>query len=174
MGPKGLKTLRIVAGVVVEGIDPIHNALVGVDCTCDSIPPRPALLVELLLVTPPGCGEMGLFMLAPLAGAIGALSAFPKPIRTVWPLGIPMFPPRRLRTSSLARIASAWSTKFTKPHSWNGDQKSDQKTMTCESQTFSGRSLKLSMAPYGAKTWISCSLVTELSRFPIQSERVGV
>ena len=83
MGPKGLKTLRIVAGVVVEGIDPIHNALVGVDCTCDSIPPRPALLFELLLVTPPGCGEIGLFMLAPLAGAIGALSAFPKPMRTV-------------------------------------------------------------------------------------------
>jgi len=83
MGPKGLKTLRIVAGVVVEGIDPIHKALVGVDCTCDSIPPRPALLDELLLVTPPGCGEMGPFMLAPLAGATGALSAFPKPIRTV-------------------------------------------------------------------------------------------
>ena len=54
MGPNGLKTLRIVAGVVVEGMDPIHNALVGVDCTCDSIPPRPALLVEFLLVAPPG------------------------------------------------------------------------------------------------------------------------
>lgn len=174
MGPNGLKTLRIVAGVVVEGMDPIHNALVGVDCTWDSIPPRPALLAELLLVIPPGCGDMGLFILAPLAGAIGALSAFPKPIRTVWPLGIPILPPRRLRTSSLARMASAWSTKFTKPHSWNEDQQSDRKAVTCQSQTFSGRSLKLSIAPYGAKTWISCSLVTELSRFPIQSERVGV
>jgi hypothetical protein len=40
--------------------------------------------------------------------------------------------------------------------------------------TFSGSSRKLSIAPYGAKTWMSCSLVTELSRLPIQSERVGV
>ena len=40
--------------------------------------------------------------------------------------------------------------------------------------TFSGSSLRDSMAPYGANTWMSCSLVTELSRLPIQSERVGV
>ena len=30
------------------------------------------------------------------------------------------------------------------------------------------------MAPYGANTWMSCSLVNELSKLPIQRERVGV
>ena len=31
MGPYGLNTLKIVAGVVDEGIDPIQSARVGVD-----------------------------------------------------------------------------------------------------------------------------------------------
>src|SRR5712671_2478213 len=63
--------------------------------------------VDPLVEVPPG----------PLPGAAGALSAFPKPMRTVCPLGIPMLPPRRLSTSSLARTASDFSTKLTKPHS---------------------------------------------------------
>jgi hypothetical protein len=33
MGPYGLNTLRIVAGVVVDGIEPIQRARVGVDCS---------------------------------------------------------------------------------------------------------------------------------------------
>jgi len=46
MGPKGLKTLRMVAGVVVDGIEPIHSARVGVLCSWASIPPSPELLRE--------------------------------------------------------------------------------------------------------------------------------
>jgi hypothetical protein len=83
IGPNGLKTFRMVAGVVVDGIEPIHKALVGVDCTWDSMPPNPALLERILPMTPPGDVAIGLFMLAPFAGATGALSAFPKPMRTV-------------------------------------------------------------------------------------------
>jgi hypothetical protein len=64
-------------------------------------------------------GEVGLELTGlPFAGAIGALSAFPNPIRTVCPFGIPILPPRRLSTSSLALIASACSTKLTNPHSY--------------------------------------------------------
>ena len=107
MGPKGLKTLRIVAGVVVDGIEPIHRALVGVDCSCASIPARPALLPVPLMTEPPGDVATGLLMFVPFAGATGALSALPNPMRTVCPLGIPMSPPRRLSTSSFARMASA-------------------------------------------------------------------
>ena len=107
MGPKGLKTLRIVAGVVVEGMDPIQSALVGVDCNWASIPANPALLPAPLFAEPPGEVATGLFMFVPFAGATGALSALPNPMRTVCPFGMPMSPPRRLRTSSFARIASA-------------------------------------------------------------------
>lgn len=41
-------------------------------------------------------------------------------------------------------------------------------------RTFSGSNRNDSMAPYGANTWMSCSLVNELSRLPIHRERVGV
>jgi hypothetical protein len=38
MGPNGLKTLRMVTGVVVEEIEPIHRALVGEFCKAASNP----------------------------------------------------------------------------------------------------------------------------------------
>lgn len=106
MGPYGLKTLRMVAGVVVDGIDPIQRARVGEDCNCASSPDKPPLLLVDLaegIAGEEGPGLVG----PPLAGATGALSALPKPIRTACPFAMPMLPPKRLRTSSLARIASA-------------------------------------------------------------------
>lgn len=41
MGPNGLNTLKIVAGVVVDGMDPIQRARVGELCSCASIPLSP-------------------------------------------------------------------------------------------------------------------------------------
>lgn len=134
------------------GIDPIHRARVGVDCSwASNPPPRPGLL---LLLKPPGEVAPELVTVVPLAGATGALSAFPKPMRTVCPFGMPIFPPRRLSTSSLARIASAWSTKLTKPHSCHQKMNNQHRLRRSikASRTFSGKSLKLSIAPYGANT----------------------
>jgi hypothetical protein len=82
MGPYGLNTLRMVAGVVVDGIEPIHKALVGVDCSCASIPPEVVEGFGDFPGTAPGEVGPGLTGV-PLAGATGALSALPKPIRTV-------------------------------------------------------------------------------------------
>ncbi len=73
----------MVAGVVVDGIDPIQSARVGVDWSWASKPERPALLLPDLLNAPPGDVAIGLFRLAPFAGATGALSALPNPMRTV-------------------------------------------------------------------------------------------
>ncbi len=43
----------------------------------------------------------------PFAGATGALSALPNPMRTSWPFGILILPPNLFKTSSFALIASA-------------------------------------------------------------------
>lgn len=73
MGPNGAKMLRIVAGVVVEGMDPIQSARVGVDCT--SIPAG-APAVEARTFTFMFTGPFA------FEGCAGAESALPNPILT--------------------------------------------------------------------------------------------
>lgn len=72
----------MVAGVVVEGMEPIQSALVGVDWSWASRLPSAVVVLGDFPVAPPGEVGPGLTGL-PLAGATGALSALPKPIRTV-------------------------------------------------------------------------------------------
>jgi hypothetical protein len=63
---------------VVEGMEPIQRARVGEDC--NSIPPILALFAAALGAP----GEVGTGLTGvPLAGATGALSALPNPMRTV-------------------------------------------------------------------------------------------